>query len=285
VSTDQDGAGLFETASDREALERAAAAAAPVAPERADPALVQGLDPSLRPAMFDLLSSLADNKYLLGRRYAEWCTGAPLLESAVAAAAMAQDELGHARSFYPLLRGFPQAQGTTSMEERGWQKRATSAVACLDRPFRSWSEFVATNLVVDTAFSTLLGAAVDSPYEPLRQRARKILQEEMAHWVHASGWTRRLAEDPATRPALVSALEARWPDAATWFGADDDATLARLGAAAVLHETPDGLRRALCVRLAPVLAGAGLDAEFLAAPLPWERWDAAGRRLRGPLSA
>jgi phenylacetate-CoA oxygenase PaaI subunit len=279
LTTTDGGATLFETASDREAVERAAAAAAPLTQERTDVALVHTLDASLRPAMFDLLSSLADNKYVLGRRYAEWCTGAPLLESAVAAAAMAQDELGHARSFYPLLRGFPQAQGTTSMEERGWQLRRTSAVACLDRPFRSWSEFIAANLVVDTTFSTLLAAAVNSPYEPLRQRASKILQEEAAHWVHATGWMRRLAEDPMTHQTLVTALAAAWPDAATWFGTDADATLTALHGAGILDDTPDGLRRELLVRLAPALEGAGISAELLAAPLPWERWQAAGRRL------
>jgi len=37
-------------------------------------------------ALADLVAALADNKCFLGRRYAEWCTGAPMLESAVAAA-------------------------------------------------------------------------------------------------------------------------------------------------------------------------------------------------------
>ena len=50
------------------------------------------------------MRSLADNKAALGRRYAEWAISAPTLESAVAAAAMAQDELGHARSTYPVLK-------------------------------------------------------------------------------------------------------------------------------------------------------------------------------------
>ena len=54
--------------------------------------------------MASLVSSLADNKAALGRRYAEWAISAPTLESAVAAAAMAQDELGHARSIYPVLK-------------------------------------------------------------------------------------------------------------------------------------------------------------------------------------
>jgi len=41
--------------------------------------------------LYGLISRLADNKYFLGRRYAEWCSSAPTLESSVAAAAMAQD--------------------------------------------------------------------------------------------------------------------------------------------------------------------------------------------------
>src|SRR5260370_1237424 len=42
-------------------------------------------------ALFAILSSLADNKQAIGRRYAYWCNGAPALEAAVAAAAMARD--------------------------------------------------------------------------------------------------------------------------------------------------------------------------------------------------
>src|SRR5437763_16639460 len=132
-----DGGGVFETASDQEAVERAAQAAAPVT---ATVETIGAMEPGVRAALYRLLSSIADNKYLLGRRYAEWCTGAPMLESAVAAAAMAQDELGHARSLYPLLRGFPEATETATVEEAGWQSRPTSAMACLDRPFTRWTE-------------------------------------------------------------------------------------------------------------------------------------------------
>ena len=54
--------------------------------------------------MISLVGSLADNKAALGRAYADWAVSAPTLESAVAAAAMAQDELGHSRSTYPVLK-------------------------------------------------------------------------------------------------------------------------------------------------------------------------------------
>jgi phenylacetate-CoA oxygenase PaaI subunit len=218
---------------------------------------------------------VADNKYLLGRRYAEWCTGAPKLESAVAAAAMAQDELGHARSFYPVLRGFGSADAAT-MEEKGWQERSTDAVAYLDRGFEHWSDFIAANVVLDTAFTTLFEAAVDSKYEPLRQRARKIVQEESAHWVHGSGWLRRLIEQATMRPSL----EAVWDHALIWFGQDDDAVLAPLTAAGLLSASPDALRERLTTRLRPLLEETG-TAALLKRRLPWRHWDAGRRRLDG----
>jgi len=68
-------------------------------------------------ALFAVLSSLADNKQAIGRRYAYWCNGAPALEAAVAAAAMTQDELGHARTLYPLLEDFTQAESDPSQVE------------------------------------------------------------------------------------------------------------------------------------------------------------------------
>jgi len=271
-------AGLFETATDQEALDKAVAAAAPAAVERADLAMVNTLEPALRGPMYALLVSLADNKYMLGRRYAEWCTGAPMLESAVAAAAMAQDELGHARSFYPLLRGFPNARGgeVLQMEDRGWQQRSTNAVACLDRSFLNWAEFLAANVLVDTAFTTLLSAALSSPYEPLRQRAAKIVQEEAGHWVHGASWIRRA---PAH---LSSALAAVWDDAFTWFGQADDRVIAPLAGAGLLTENPDGLRGKLRARLEPLLDEAEVGEPLFTRQLPWDRWDDTTRRLGGP---
>jgi phenylacetate-CoA oxygenase PaaI subunit len=265
---------IFEAATDAEATAQAVAAAAPVAPERTDISMLHTLDASLREPVYRFLSSLADNKYVLGRRYAEWCTGAPMLESAVAAAAMAQDELGHARSFYPLMRAFPLDRNAAAMEERGWQERPTYAMACLDRPFGAWVEYIAANVLVDTTLTTVLAAATDSTYEPLRQRARKILQEEAAHWVHGSGWLRRLATDPA----MPGALESMWDDALTWLGPPDDSTMRTLVDSRILDADPDQLRDMLRQRLEPLFVETRLVA-VARRELPWQRWDSAARKL------
>jgi 1,2-phenylacetyl-CoA epoxidase catalytic subunit len=51
----------------------------------------------------NLLGVVADNKYHLGRWLSQWAVGAPGLESAVAAAGIAQGHLGQARALYPLV--------------------------------------------------------------------------------------------------------------------------------------------------------------------------------------
>jgi 1,2-phenylacetyl-CoA epoxidase catalytic subunit len=148
---------------------------------------------------------------------------------------------------------------------------------CLDQHFGGWLDFVAVNVVVDTALTTVLSAAVDSPYEPLRQRARKIVQEEAAHWVHGAGWLRRLAREGG-QAGLVRAMDHVWPDAMTWFGQADDPTLAPLVTAGLLTEGPEALRGRFTARLSPLLDQAGLSSVMQRAS-PWDRWDPTARRL------
>src|ERR1700694_5338675 len=95
-------------------------------------------------ALFGILSSLADNKQAIGRRYAYWSNGAPALEAAVAAAAMTQDELGHARTLYPLLEGFVQAD---PQQVEPMTRTLHYHLAFLDNDFQGWSDFVATNFL------------------------------------------------------------------------------------------------------------------------------------------
>src|SRR5215467_1811675 len=135
-------------------------------------------------ALFAMFSTLADNKQAIGRRYAYWCNGAPALEAAVAAAAMTQDELGHARTLYPLLEDFAQAEAAPEQVEP-MTRTLRYHLATLDHDFQGWSDFVATNFLLDTALTTFFEAAQNSSYEPLRARSRKIVHEERIHLMHA----------------------------------------------------------------------------------------------------
>src|SRR5437763_13706739 len=95
-------------------------------------------------ALFAVLSSLADNKQAIGRRYAFWSNGAPALEGAVAAAGMTQDELGHARTLYPLLENF--TQGATDPGQLEPMTRTLHYhLASPAHEFQGWPDFVATD--------------------------------------------------------------------------------------------------------------------------------------------
>src|SRR5579872_4703214 len=202
-------------------------------------------------ALFAVLSSLADNKQAIGRRYAYWCNGAPALEAAVAAAAMTQDELGHTRTLYPLLEDFIQAE-TDPAQVEPMTRTLHYHLAYLDSDFKGWSDFVATNFLLDTALTTFFEAAQDSTYEPLRQRARKIAQEERIHFLHAEGWLRRLAKaGGAVRAALVASLKRNWDETLCWFGPNDDPTMIQLQQEGVIDATPDELRSRFLRKIMP----------------------------------
>lgn len=240
-------------------------------------------------ALFVLLSSLADNKQAIGRRYAYWCNGAPALEAAVAAAAMTQDEIGHARTLYPLLEDFTQAEADPSQVEP-MTRTLHYHLAYLDYDFQGWSDFVATNFLPDTALTTFFQAAQNSSYEPLRQRARKIVQEERIHEMHADGWVRRLTKaGGAVRSTLVASLFRLWDETLCWFGPQDDPTMQRLFREGIIDATPDELRRRYLHIIMPTLSSLDIEVPVffntdtkcweLRQTLPWNAWDPVARRI------
>ena len=239
---------------------------------------------SARDEIYSLVARLADNKQLLGRHYADWCSGAPTLESAVAAAAMAQDELGHARALYPLLRMLAHKAGPENEPET---RTHYTNLSFLDHSFGGWEDFVAANFLIDNALSIIFDAAKASSYEPLAGRSRKVLQEERMHAQHAEAWVRRLArEGGAVRAACESSLRRAWDETLCWFG--PEGARDPLSSAHVLDATPDELRSRFLAVVGPTILAEKLkfplrhapDGSWsLAEPLPWDRWDAARYRF------
>ena len=224
-----------------------------------------------RACMVSLVGSLADNKAALGRRYAEWAVSAPTLESAVAAAAMAQDELGHARSTYPVLKALGTDAGDESLEGSG------NRLALLDSELPDWTAFIAANLLVDGVLTTFVAACVDSSVTQMAQRAKKILQEEGSHRVHAEAWAKRLCRaGDREREALLSRLAETWEQAARWIGpADDPGYRAALDAGMVGTE-PARQRDLVRAWLVELLAAEGVSIDL---PEPdFAGWDPERRR-------
>jgi phenylacetate-CoA oxygenase PaaI subunit len=225
-----------------------------------------------RSAMVSFVGSLADNKAALGRRYGEWAISAPTLESAVAAAAMAQDELGHARSTYPVLK----ALGAEPPDEAtfGGPRR----LVALDDELPDWASLIAANLLIDGVLTTFVAACVDSSLTPMAQRARKILQEEGSHRVHAEAWAKRLCRAGDSECARLRArLEQTWEQAGRWVGPDEDAGTAAALSAGMIAMGAAAQRALVRDWLVALLDGEGVAIE-LTEPRDWSRWDPAMRR-------
>jgi phenylacetate-CoA oxygenase PaaI subunit len=199
-----------------------------------------------------LIVQLADNKYLLGRRFSEWTNRAPALEAAVAAAAMTQDEMGHARSLYAILQSAPDAPEAYLNEDRRAQ---LLGVPILEQPFQHWAEFVAAVGLFDRAMTLVLEAARDSSYEPLRQRSAKILQEEWFHRQYGEGWLRKLAAEPKTRGTMQAAVNRFWQPTADWLATLQDGSTAE----GVLAESAEVLRQRWLNEIGDLLFKRGLS--------------------------
>jgi ring-1,2-phenylacetyl-CoA epoxidase subunit PaaC len=215
------------------------------------------LEGEVRTAVRDLILTLADSKRLLGYRYAEWMLGAPELETGIACSSMAQDEWGHSRLLYALLKEFDEDVGAL---EHGRDPEAYHSMEVLDRPAESWPDVVALMVVADGAISTQLEALRASAHDPLRQRVQKVLDEERFHAAHGQAWVRRLAEGPrAARAAIKEAVEGILDPTLAWFG-PDSGRAAGLAGAGVASEVGSALRERFLSRLRPQLEQLGIAA-------------------------
>jgi ring-1,2-phenylacetyl-CoA epoxidase subunit PaaC len=218
-----------------------------------------------------LIGSLADNKGALGRRYGEWAVSAPTIESAVAAAAMAQDELGHARSTYPVLAKL----GVTRENDSMHTGHPLHAIEC---ELPDWASLIAANLVVDGILATFVSTARDSSIEPLAQRARKILQEEGAHKVHAEAWAKRICHAGGSdRQLLLQRIHELWAQAARWPGPDEHPGYRAAIAHGMLSEGPAAIRNRVREWMTN-LFDAQQTPLTLEEPADWSGWDEQRRR-------
>ena len=221
--------------------------------------------------MIHLIGSLADNKSALGRRYGEWAVSAPTIESAVAAAAMAQDELGHARSTYPVL-----AKLGVERDDEGLD--AGHPLPVIARELPDWASLIAANLVVDGILTTFVATARDSSIEPLAQRARKILQEEGAHRVHAEAWLKRICPVGGDDlELLLKRIDEMWAQAARWPGPADDPGYHAAVAQGMVSDGPAVIRGRVRDWLGQLLDGHGVGMA-LEEPSDWSSWDEERRR-------
>lgn len=233
---------------------------------------IDELAPEMRRALRDLILSLADSKRLIGILYADWVLGAPELEANIAASSLSQDEWGHSRLLYALLKDFGD---DPEKLEHGREPAEYCNNEALDKRLETWAEFVVANAVIDTALTVQLEALAESRYASLRQRVQKQLEEERFHFSHGAAWLRRLAgAGDGSRAMLQRALEERWAAVLRWFGPDD---FGDSGKAENLWDGNGGeLRERFLERAVPIIESAGLVVP--STEIDFAGWDPASRR-------
>ncbi len=246
---------------------------------------VADLPQDCREAVYDLALVLADSKHVLGLRYGEWL-GAPVIESAIAANAMAQDEFGHARLFYHVAGEFEKSD-VPAREDKPEHYRNMEV---LDSAFPEWTDFVAANALVDTALLVQLESLRESRFQGFRKLVPKLVQEERFHLQHAQGWLLQLGRANAqAKQALQASVKKLWEPVLCWFGRPGSAAERALVEGGIQDADGDGLRTRWIEQVGPVLERAGLDLpistdavtgeSLLSSELSWDGFDPAFRRF------
>lgn len=212
-----------------------------------------------------LILSLADSKRLMGIRYSDWLLGAPSIETGIAASSMAQDEWGHARLLYAMLKDLGIDPVPIEHDRAG---EAYASVGALDEPLPDWAALVAAMVVVDGALTSMLRAFSEGGFEAARNRVPKMLAEEEFHASLAAAWYRRLAASEEARPLLAAATARLLPPTLAWLGADDEEARA-LAAAGMIGPAADRLA-AFRDALRGLLAEAGVDVDAAEAEPGWD---------------
>jgi len=235
---------------------------------------VQDMEPAAQEGLRRAILSLADGKRLMGIRYSDWLLGAPSIETGIAASSMAQDEWGHARLLYAVLKDFGMDPAVVEHERRADQYANPDA---LDAPLDDWAAVVVACVVVDGALSVALEGFSEGVYAPTRSRVPKMLAEETFHHDLGVAWFRKLAAGSEQgRSRLREAALSMLASTLAWLTPGDEVGEAQAGAGLV----PEGaiLRLRFAERYGELLSLVDIDVG--AVEPDREGWDP--ERGRGP---
>jgi 1,2-phenylacetyl-CoA epoxidase catalytic subunit len=151
-------------------------------------------------------------------------------------------------------------------------------LALLDDELADWTAMISANLLIDGALTTFVAACVDSSITAMAQRARKILQEEGSHRVHAEAWAKRLcrAGDPQAE-LLIARLTETWEQSARFAGPDDEPGAIAAVQLGMFSLTPARQRAMVRDWLVALIEAEGRTIE-LPEPADWSAWDPRTRR-------
>ncbi|MFN0137512.1 MAG: 1,2-phenylacetyl-CoA epoxidase subunit PaaC [Phycisphaerae bacterium] len=151
------------------------------------------LPKQLEASLTDLLLSIADDKFILGHRNADWTGLGPMLEEDIAFASLAQDDLAHAMGLYEMIAGFSGGRADAIAYGRTPEQYRCAQLVELSDEF-DWSVAIARQFFCDHFDQLRLGRLASSNYKPLRDLAARLFAEERLAIGHADQWVVRLGK-------------------------------------------------------------------------------------------
>jgi ring-1,2-phenylacetyl-CoA epoxidase subunit PaaC len=178
------------------------------------PALLQ--DRELREALRAVLLAMADDDLVLGHRHSEWTGFAPDIESDVALASIAQDEIGHARLLYEQVG----ALDDSSPDQLAYARAAAGFhnAVLVEQENGDWSFTVVRAWLYDRADAVRLRVLAVSPLGSVAALARTLQREEKYHVLFSDAWLERLSRvGGESRCRIQDALDTAWGGALAVF--------------------------------------------------------------------
>lgn len=243
---------------------------------------LETLDRPTAEGLANLLVVVGDSKHWLGHWLSKWSVGAPGLESAVAAAAIAQGHFGQSRALFPFVEQYLGVE-FAGPETRGRRYNVTA----LDDAFETWAEAVVALLLIDPALNVIL-RALENTQEELARRLGRVLDESRFTADFAVGRVTELTEHwERGREMLTPHVVPLLREMLCWFGPPGEAGVEHLREVGVLTLGNDQMRQAYLDQVAPPLLALGYELPVTGAPggwtiteeLPWNRWNPLQRRL------
>lgn len=210
----------------------------------------------LRQPFVQLLLSIADDKFILGHRNADWTGLAPILEEDIAFSALSQDEIAHASALYEMVANLLGTKADRLAFGRKPEEYRCAQIVELSDEF-NWAAALCRNFFCDHFDWIRLQRLADSEYTPIAQLAARLAAEEQIHVEHTDSWMKRLGRGgEAAHGRMQDALNALARLAPGLFEPTEGLDL--LEAAGIYPKTQPGMFERWCADLGSVARDAGL---------------------------
>lgn len=169
------------------------------------------ITPELKKPLAELLLSVADDKFVLGHRNADWTGLAPIIEEDIAFSSLAQDELAHASALYQVVGELLGIKADDLAFGRKQEEYRCAQLLEISDEF-DWAVALIRSFFCDHLDVLRLDRLAHSSFAPVAQLAARLEAEEKVHVHHVDSWLPRLGRgSDDARQRLQLALDRLTP--------------------------------------------------------------------------